>query len=255
MSAQRPVRLLGVGVDALTLDTLLERVSALVDARGRATVSYVNVHVLNTASGDPALREFLNASDVCFADGSGVVLGARILGEALPGRMTGADWIHDLALHAAGRGWRLAWIAGKPGVTDRAARALEAQHPGVQFVFTDHGYHPHRGPEHDDLLARLNAAKPDLLLVGMGTPIQERWLAANRARIDAPVAWCVGATADFVSGEVSRGPRVLYDNQEWLARLLVDPRRLWKRFLVGNPLFLARVVRQRLAGTRDAGSH
>ncbi len=255
MSAQRPVQLLGVGVDALTLDTLLERVSGLVDARGQATVSYVNVHVLNTAASDPALRGFLNASDVCFADGSGVVLGARILGRALPGRMTGADWIHDLAVHAAGRGWRLAWIAGKPGVTDRAARALEAQHPGVQFVFTDHGYHPSQGPGHDDLLARLNAARPDVVLVGMGTPIQERWVAANRARIDAPVTWCVGATADFVSGEVSRGPELLYTNQEWLARLLVDPRRLWKRFLVGNPLFVARVVQQRIAGTRDAGSH
>jgi N-acetylglucosaminyldiphosphoundecaprenol N-acetyl-beta-D-mannosaminyltransferase len=255
MSGVDALHILGVRVDSYTLDTLLERVTALVGARGHATVAYVNVHVLNTAAGDPALRDFLNAADVCFADGSGVVLGARLLGGSLPGRMTGADWIHDLALHAAGRRWRLAWVAGKPGVTERAARALEAQHPGVRFVFTDHGYHPSQGPEHDDLLARLNASAPDLVLVGMGTPIQERWVAANRARIAAPVVWCVGATADFVSGEVSRGPKVLYDNQEWLARLLVDPRRLWRRFLVGNPLFLARVARQRMTGTRDAGSH
>lgn len=240
------VRVDGVSVDALALDGLLHRVGEFIAAGTPRTIAYVNVHVLNVAAGDAALLTFLNAVDVCYADGNGVVLAARLLRQHLPGRMTGADWIHDLAARAAANGWRIAWIGGKPGVTERAAAVLLAENPGVNFVLTDHGFYP-PGPEHDALIARLAAASADIVLVGMGTPIQERWVAANRERIAAPIVWCVGATADFVSGEVSRGPKLLYSNQEWVARLLSDPRRFWRRFLVGNPVFLARVLRERIA--------
>lgn len=240
------VDVLGVGVDRCDKDALFRRVGELVDAGGRATVAYANIHVLNTASGDPALRDFLNAADVCYCDGAGVVLGARVLGETLPERMTGADWIWDLAALAEGR-WKLFWLGSEPGVTAAAAKKLQERHPRLE-VETDHGYHAKDGPENDALLARINAAAPDIVLVGMGTPIQERWVAAHRGRLDAPVVWVLGATADFVSGKVDRGPQVLYTHQEWLARLLTEPRRLWRRYLIGNTVFLGRVARQRLAG-------
>jgi len=109
-------------------------------------------------------------------------------------------------------------------------------------IDTDHGFHADIAP----LIARINAFGPDVVLVGMGTPTQERWIARWRGALDAPVVWALGATHDFVSGRVSRGPAVLHQNQEWLARLLVDPRRLWRRYLLGNTAFIARVVRQRL---------
>jgi N-acetylglucosaminyldiphosphoundecaprenol N-acetyl-beta-D-mannosaminyltransferase len=239
------IRMQGIPVDAFEIRALLDRTTELVKARGRSTITYVNVHVLNVAADDAALVSFLESADVCFCDGDGVVLGARLLGETLPGRMTGADWIWDLAAHAEREGWRLAWVGGEYGVSAAAARALRAKHPRLQFVATHHGYTPWTGPRHEALIASLNAARPDVVFVGMGTPLQERWVAANREAIAAPVVWCLGATADFVSGKVSRGPSVLHQNQEWIARLLVDPRRLWKRYLVGNPLFLLRMLRER----------
>jgi N-acetylglucosaminyldiphosphoundecaprenol N-acetyl-beta-D-mannosaminyltransferase len=234
------VDVLGVGVDRLDRDGLFDAVAALIAARGRATVAYVNVHVLNVAAHDPELRAFLAAADVCYCDGDGVRLGARILGEALPERMTGADWIWDLAARAEGR-WRIFWVGGEPGVTAEAARRLQERFPRLEIA-TEHGFHA------DDsvVLERIAAFAPDLVLVGMGTPLQERWVARNRAAIAAPVVWVLGATADFVSGKVSRGPAWLHDRQEWLARLFVDPRRLWRRYLVGNAVFLARVARQRV---------
>lgn len=248
MAERATVPVQDVPVDVLTVGGLLDRVQALIGARGRATVAYVNVHVMNVAAEDPALTRFLQGVDCCYADGKGVVWGAALLGHHLPERMTGADWIYGLADRAAQEGWRLAWLGGEPGVSAAAAAALVERFPALQVVATEHGFHPTDGPELQELLDRLNAARPDLLLVGMGTPLQERWVDAHRAQIQAPVVWCVGATADFVSGHVSRGPAFLYNRQEWLARLLVDPRRLWRRFLLGNPRFLGRMIAARLRG-------
>ncbi|MSP56264.1 MAG: glycosyltransferase [Myxococcales bacterium] len=239
----------GVNVDGMDVLGLLAAVDALV-SRGRsghrATVAYANVHVLNEAAAPaPAgerLRTFLNAADICYCDGSGVVLGSRMLGRALPERMTGADWIWDLARHAEGR-HRLFWLGSEPGVTEAAAAALRERHPALHVV-TDHGFHAKTGAENDALIARINEARPDIVLVGMGTPTQERWTMDNRAAIEAPVVWVLGATADFVSGKVSRGPAWLHRNQEWIARLVTEPRRLWRRYLIGNTTFLLRVARQ-----------
>lgn len=237
------VEVLGVGVDDVDRAGLLAAVERLIAARGRATVAYANVHVLDVAAGDPALRDFLNRVDLCYCDGGGVVLGAKLLGRRLPGRMTGADWIWDLAAKAEAAGWRVWWMGGEPGVTARAAEKLVARHPGLR-IGSDHGFHEDPAVA----VAAMNDFQPDLVLVGMGTPLQERWVAAHRAEIDAPVVWVLGATADFLSGKVSRGPAWLHQNQEWLARLLTEPRRLWRRYLLGNSRFLARIAAQRLRG-------
>jgi len=233
-------RVLGVPIDPVDLDGLLDRVAVLVDGGRAATVCYVNAHVLDVSTRDPGLVHFLRTADLCYCDGRGVVLGARLLGHHLPGRLTGADWIHDLAARSIDEGWRLAWVGGEPGVTADAARQLEARHSGLDIVHTDHGFR--LAPD----LAVLNSARPDIVLVGMGTPLQERWVRWYRAGIEAPVVWCVGATADFVSGRLRRGPDWLSRDHEWMARLVVEPRRLWRRYLVGNPRFLLRVLDQRL---------
>lgn len=242
-------RVLGVDVAEVDRAAMLRLASELVEKGHNnplappSIIAYANVHVLNTAYRDPALREFLNRAELCFCDGEGVRKAANFLGGAIVERMTGADWIWDLAALAEGR-YRIFWLGGEPGVTDAAAGKLKARFPGLE-VLCDHGFHPKEGPENDAVIARINAAKPDILLVGMGTPFQERWVAANRDRLRVPVVWVLGATADFISGKVSRGPAFLYNRYEWLARLLVDPRRLWRRYLVGNVLFVERVVRQK----------
>lgn len=234
------VPVLSVGIDPISWDAALARVGQAVDERRSIVVAYANVHVLNTSTSDPALRAFLAAADLVLCDGNGVRLGARLAGKRLPHRMTGADWIWDLAAHAEGR-WRIFWIGGEAGVTALAAQALQARYPRLA-IETDHGFHARSGPEDDASLSRINAFQADILLVGMGTPEQERWVAARRSRIDAPVVWCLGATADFVSGAVRRGPRWLTDRAEWLDRLWSEPGRLWRRYLLGNLAFLARVA-------------
>ncbi|MFT5685829.1 MAG: N-acetylglucosaminyldiphosphoundecaprenol N-acetyl-beta-D-mannosaminyltransferase [Myxococcota bacterium] len=240
------VDVLGVGVHPLTWSELLACVGEFIAAGVPRTIAYANVHVINTAARNAPLRDFLTSVDVCYCDGNGVVLGAKLLGREIPERMTGADWIWSLAEVATDREWRVYWIGGAPGITEAAAEKLKERHPALQIA-TDHGYHAKTGPENDTALAKINAFAPHIVLVGMGTPLQEQWVNEVRASLNAPVVWCLGATADFISGTVQRpGPEWLVENHEWLSRLIADPRRLWQRYLIGNTAFLARVVRARL---------
>ena len=244
----RPPRVdvLGIGVDPLARAGLMDRVAALVAAGGRATLAYLNVHVLDVALRTPELPPFLVGCDLVICDGNGIRHAARFLGGHLPERMTGADWIEDLAARSVREGWTLAWIGGAPGVSQRAGEVLAQRHPGLR-VHAEHGFQD----DVEGLIARVNAARPHIVLVGMGTPVQERWVAAHRARIDAPVVWVLGATADFVSGTTARGPAWLVRDHEWLARLITEPRRLWRRYVFGHARVGVALVRARWGRGRD----
>jgi len=243
------VDVLGVGVDPVTVEGLHERIGRLIRRGGRGLVLNANAHCLNLCYEDPALRGFLNGADVVFCDGAGVMLAARLLGGRIPERITYADWAWRLAAFAEAQGFSVYLLGARPGVAQEAARRLRARHPDLEIVGVRHGFFDHAAgsPENEAAVEEINAARPDILLLGLGMPLQEYWLMENRHRLRVGVALTGGAVFDYVSGELQRGPRVLVDNVfEWLARLLVEPRRLWRRYLIGNPLFLLRVLGQRL---------
>lgn len=248
MSSPR-IEVLDLPLDLLTFPSLLERVEGFITRAERRTVGYLNMHVMDQSRANPRLASFIHALDICYCDGQGVRLAARIQGHRFDPelRYTGADWIWDFAAWAEGR-HPVFWLGGRPGVTEKASVRLRERHPGLQ-IDHDHGFHPKEGAGNGALIERINAARPDVLLVGMGTPIQEEWVLLNRARLEVPVVWCLGATADFVSGAVPRGPALL-QRQEWLARLTVEPRRLWRRYLLGNWRVVGRAAARRLTGPK-----
>ena len=236
---------LGVRVDGVSLQRLIHQVESFATSGRRHSVMYANVHVLNTAYRDADLRRILNQADLVYCDGAGVRLGARLLGHHLPPRMTGADWIKPLCAACAAEEITLYFLGSRPGVAARAAESLRASYSWLHVAGTYHGYLADPAIC-AAAIAAVNAARPRILLVGMGTPLQEKWVAAHRHELQAPVVWAVGALFDFVAGVQPRGPRWMLDNGlEWLYRLLSDPRRLWQRYAVGNPLFMLRVLRQK----------
>ncbi len=238
------VDVLGIGVDAVESGGLVEAVDHLMSTGG-GNVAYANVHVVNQALSEPGLSDFLRDADLVYCDGNGVRLGAHILGKSLPARMTGADWIWDLAAAAEGR-WRIFWLGGKPGVSAAAVTRLIERHPGL-IMESDHGFHERSGPADQACIERINAFDADILLVGMGTPEQEQWVSERRHDLNAKVVWCLGATADVVSGAEQRGPTWLNGRAEWIARLVQNPKKMWRRYLLGNPAFLMRVLLARLS--------
>lgn len=249
--SRNSVEVLGVRVDSLSLSSLIRQIEHFVTSGGHYRVMYANVHVLNIAYHNPELRHILNQSDLVYCDGAGVKVGARLLGCHLPERMTGADWIHDLCQTCQKTGTTLYLLGGEPGVAEEAARVLTTRYPGLNVVGTHHGYYDHDGPENDAVIAEINALHPDILLVGFGTPLQEKWIGRHFERLQVPVVWAVGALVDFVTGKKPRAPRWMLDHGlEWLYRLWTEPRRLWKRYIVGNPVFIWRVFMQRLGWRR-----
>ncbi|MEI7643295.1 MAG: WecB/TagA/CpsF family glycosyltransferase [Chloroflexales bacterium] len=240
----------GVQVHPVRLAELLGWIAQAMRGQQRALVAYANIYAINLAQHDAPFREALNSANVVFCDGQGLRMGAALLGYPIPERFTPPDWIDALAASCAARGDRVFLLGGRPGVAEEAARRLSDRHPGLQLA-AHHGYFLASPTNEEAVFAAIRTFQPALLLVGMGMPLQERWVVARRDQIAAPVVMTVGALFDYLAGEVARGPRWLTDNGfEWLCRLWHEPRRLWRRYLLGNPTFLLLIARQWVAGRR-----
>lgn len=214
-------------------------------------IGNVNVRALNLAYEVPWFKDFINRSQLVFCDGIGVVLGARLLGQnvAAQNRMTCPDYLEALAERCAEEGRTLFLLAGRLGIAEKAAKMLLDKHPNLT-IGHHHGYFEKQGPQNETVLGILEKFKPDILYVGFGMPIQEKWILDNYDRLHSKVIMPLGACLDFYTGELYRGPRWMTDyGLEWLGRLFTEsPKRVWGRYIIGNPLFLVRVIREKFIG-------
>ncbi len=240
-------QVLGVRVHRLREGELLDRIGGLLAGGGKHLVTYVNAHTLNLAAGDERLREAYRRSAITYCDGAGVVLGARLLGRPLPGRLTSASFIDGFCQRWRQDGTSLYFLGARPGAAEEACRRLQERHPGLRIAGHGHGYFERNHPQEAEVLSSIAAARPDILFVGFGTPAQEHWVLDNWERLEARVVWPIGALLEYVSGAVPRAPEWMQQRSlEWLFRLLLEPRRMFARYVVGNPLFLYRVLRERI---------
>ena len=242
-------KILGVRVDPITVEELNQYIASVVTQNEKALVLNVNVHCLNLAQEISWLTTFLNSAEIVFCDGAGVRLGARLLGYDLPERITYAEWMWQLAAYAEKEHISFFFLGGRPGTPEKAAIKLVERFPNLMIKGCHHGYFnkTKESPENIAVVELINSSRADILVTGFGMPIQERWLMENWDQINANVALTGGAVFDYVSGDLRRAPSWMTGNGlEWLGRLLIEPHRLWKRYLLGNPLFLLRIIRQRI---------
>src|SRR4051794_28792212 len=236
----------GVRVETAPPADLLRRILGFAERGEHRRVAYVNAHVLNQSSSDPTLRAALQRADLVYCDGYGVRLAAKAIGLEVPHRMTGADWIWGVAALCEATGRSLYLLGSDPGASQEAAAALKRWYPSLDVRGTHHGYFDIGTAHSERVIEHIAENKPDLLLVGMGTPLQELWVDHYFDRLDARVVWTVGALFDYVSGRVPRAPHWMADHGlEWIFRLAIEPRRMWRRYLLGNPVFLWRVWNER----------
>jgi N-acetylglucosaminyldiphosphoundecaprenol N-acetyl-beta-D-mannosaminyltransferase len=253
LPGEGPTDLFEIQVQTAPPAELLRRILRFTDEPGRHRVAYVNAHVLNQSFSNPELRRALQASDLVYCDGYGVRLATRLIGLPVPHRMTGADWIWGVAALCQKSGRSLYLLGSDPGASREAAQALRRWYPQLQVTGTHHGYFELGSPHSERVLEHIAERRPDLLLVGMGTPQQELWVDRYFDRIEARVVWTVGALFDYLAGRTPRAPHWLADHGlEWIFRLGVEPRRMWRRYLLGNPVFLWRVLEERRRRSREA---
>jgi N-acetylglucosaminyldiphosphoundecaprenol N-acetyl-beta-D-mannosaminyltransferase len=255
LSASKRCHLLGVPVDGLTVDELNDAILHLVRAGRHALVLNVNVHALNIAVERPPFAELLRRAELVFCDGAGVRLAAFLRGYRLPPRITYADWMWSLAEFVCLNELSFYFLGGRPGVAEEARHVLCRRYPGLKVVGVHHGFFDKSAgsAENAEVVANINKANPDILVVGFGMPVQEEWLGANWPNLHARVALTGGAAFDYISGTLRRPPRWMQlTGFEWLGRMLIEPRRLWRRYMIGNPLFVARVLKSILIDSEIA---
>lgn len=238
-------RLLGVRIDNVSVDAVLKFIERTIFAKRKAVIEYVNVHALNVAYLDPLFKNFLNNSDLVFCDGFGVVLGAKLTGQKIDHRFTPPDWIEDLCELAETQQWNIFFLGSTLETVNKASEKLKVKFPNLNISVHDGFFNQHNG-ENEKVIAQINAFNTQILVVGMGMPLQEKWISDNFDKLRVNVFFPVGAMFDYVSGTVRRGPSWLTDHGfEWLTRLVIEPKRLWKRYIIGNPVFLLRVLRSK----------
>jgi exopolysaccharide biosynthesis WecB/TagA/CpsF family protein len=241
-----PVRdIMGVAVTAATSREAVKALDARIDRGERVMLAFMNAHTSNLAGTDPAYRELLSRFTV-LNDGVGLDIAARVLhGERFPENLNGTDFVPFYLAHTVCR-HRLFLLGARPGVAQEAAAALQLLAPQHEIVGTRDGYFPVGDAK--KVAAGIAATGADVVLVAMGNPRQERFIAEHMQAMGAPLAMGVGALFDFLSGRVSRAPRVFRRLRiEWVYRLGLEPGRMWRRYILGNFKFISRLLRARMA--------
>jgi len=235
------IHILGVRIHAITVAETLAWIEAAVAARAPRQICTSNPEFLMTARRDREFFEVLNRADLVVPDGVGLLMAARWLGARLPERVAGSDLIYRIGERAAQRGWGIYFLGAGEGVAARTAAKLRAIYPELRVAGTFAG--SPKIEDEDAIVARVRAARPDILLVAYGAPQQDKWIARNRERLGAPVSIGVGGSFDFVAEEARRAPVWIRRlGLEWLHRVGRQPWRA-RRILTAVVLFPLAVLR------------
>lgn len=235
------VAILGVDVSAINMRDTIGTIERWIAERSRNYVCITGAHGVIESRSNEVLRMIHNRAGLVTPDGMPLVWMSRALGHTNTSRVYGPDLMRNMSAVSAERGYRQFYYGGGSGVADRLAAALSRQHAGLIVAGTlTPPFRALSQEEDSDIVDRINAAKPDIVWVGLSTPKQEHWMAAHLGRIDAPVMIGVGAAFDFLTGAKPQAPIWMQSNGlEWLFRLATEPRRLWRRYLWIVPQFIA----------------
>lgn len=243
------ITILGIPIVRATEDAALAEIGHLAEEAAPSMLVYVNAHTLELSARDAALRHLLQQdAAMVMNDGIGVSIAAKMMGrETFPANLNGTDLTPKILEMAAARGWRVFVFGAAPGVAEKAAAKFATRWPDLIIAGTRNGFFT--TAEEPGLVRQIRDARTDVLIVGMGNPRQEKWLARHLADTGAKLGVGVGAFLDFSAGVFPRAPLWMQKIKlEWLFRMSREPRRLWKRYLLGGPVFLARVAWSRLVG-------
>ena len=235
-------RLFGIWINNVSMKRAVDMVTAEPVHTTPRIGYFANVNSFNLAHENDYFKQVVNSADFVFADGSGVRLAARVNGVALKDNVNGTDMLPKLCESARDRGLSIYLLGADHGVADTAANALAVQYPGLKIAGTHHGYID--ANQSQELIKQINAAGTDILLVGMGSPVQEQWLCEHAHQLRCRSALAVGGLFDFFSGRIPRAPLWMRElGMEWVWRLLQEPKAKFHRYVIGNPQFLIRLTK------------
>jgi len=237
--------LLDQKIDNITMDDAIQLLRQTLRQKQQSVIFFVNPDCMNKSVTDSDYRKALGMADHIMPDGIGLVLAGKMLGTPLRENINGTDMLPFLSTMAAEEKQSMFLLGGKPGVAELAATAI-AQGHGLSIAGTMHGYFDHE-KESASVIETINQSKASILMVAFGAPLQEKWIVRHRHELQPTILMGVGGLFDFFSGNIRRAPRWMREiGLEWIYRILQEPGRMWKRYVIGNPLFLYRVMKWKI---------
>jgi N-acetylglucosaminyldiphosphoundecaprenol N-acetyl-beta-D-mannosaminyltransferase len=245
------VTLLGIRVDNLTMSEAVVALADLAQQHHPSQVSFVNADCVNIAFRDKEYRSILEGSRLVLADGIGIKLAGKFLNQNIRENVNGSDLLPFLLAELEKRDLGVFLLGGKPGIADDCASWATAQYPDLRICGTQHGYF--LPAEEAQVIDSIRQSGARVLLAAFGAPRQEKWIDGHREALGVSVQMGVGGLLDFYSGRLPRAPLWMRELAvEWLFRFWQEPRRMWRRYLIGNLVFLSRVFREYLRSPQSA---
>ncbi len=234
------ITLLGIEIDNLSMKETLDKIEALINKRKPSFIITPNVHHIYILQKDEEFKTIYSQATLVLPDSTPLLWTSRLLGKPLKERVAGSDLLPFFCKRASQKGLRLFFLGSPLGIAKKTAEILTKKNPGLKISGT---YAPPLGFENDDeenkkIVEMIRASDTDVLFVGLGPPKQEKWVWKYKDKLNVPVTICVGAAFDFIGGDVKRAP--IWTRKiglEWFFRFCQEPRRLWKRYIIGNSNF------------------
>lgn len=241
-------RIFGVPIAAVVMNDVLELVDSAIRHHSHLRIGVVNAAKIVNMERDPILGEDVRSSHLILADGMAIVWASRLLRKPLPERVTGIDLMYRMLQAGSAKGYRVYCLGATDEVLQKVVQRIGEEYPGVTVAGFRNGYFT--AGQEAEVAEEIAAAKPDILLVAMTSPKKEMFLAKWSQQLSIPVCHGVGGSFDVMAGKVQRAPELWQRlGLEWLYRVKQEPRRLWRRYLVTNLLFLRMVARELLRGS------
>ena len=239
---------LGVGISAINTPMVLKVIDGWIRSRESHYICVTGVHGVMESQRDEGLRSIHNAAGLVTPDGMPLVWLSRLRGQRHVDRIYGPDLMLALCNHSVAQGYRHFLYGGATGVPEMLGQNLRDRFAGIKIVgMFSPPFRPLTTEEDAHVVHMINASNPDIVWIGLSTPKQERWMAEHVMKLDAPVLIGVGAAFDFIAGLKKQAPYWMQrSGLEWFFRLITEPRRLWRRYLINNPLFVWLILKQSL---------
>lgn len=231
-------------INSVNIDykSIREEIEKSIETNSQLLITYVNFYSLIKIKENKYLKLFLGKFNLVHLDGIGIYLGLKFLGHTTSNRFNWSDYTLDFLNLAEQNKWKLYFVGADKNTIAKGRLYIETNYPQLQLMGWDDGY----GDVNDKLINKINEKRPDIIWVGMGFPKQEEWIITNYQNLNAPVIQAVGDALRLISNEKPRGPKFIQKiGLEWLVRLIHNPRQYWKRYLLGIPLFIFRVLKEK----------
>ena len=240
----------GLPVDDCS-EIIVDQIISLSKSKKQSIITYLNPYVFTKAIHNNHLKSLIKKSDLVYPDGWGIIFALRMLGENIKSRITTADFFLNFCKHAVKNRIIIGFIGGQKKQSKDAIKNIKTEYPNLDITFIHDGYF--NPIENKKVINSINKIKPNLLIVGMGTPKQEAWVQKNMKYIDINCIWTVGSLLEYFSGK-SRAPKWIRDNyMEWIFRLTIEPRRLFKRYTIEHGKFIFWLIIEKIKSIKTQG--